>query len=393
MRFKDVESLVTLGEHMPPTRFLAVRKAMDAFSTLFDGKVWCGSDLAAKTLLAIHANAHSIRNEAKQVLGLGLYTPASLMNHSCDPSCVFEFEGPVLVMRLIKDVQKNEELTYSYVDVYESREARHRTLREIYFISQCMCQRCDEPLERSRDRWIEGFVCGSCSKDPLATEEVLEPFLLIKKADSEDLECGTCNLTVTKEEIQECIRQQSAIFRITLEQLRSGRETAALDLIKETVFGPSEQIKTEKFRPHPFNESRFNMMLQLTHCPMRAPTDPKDDTLNELNTRLNYSRKLIEALAHCKFQNHPEMVSQLRVTAQMLKLKLNAIRLYLDNKQLTDVDQSTKHDLTSELSNIRNELIDILKRQLASAKIVYGENHPSTRQLVTDLAKAEHANR
>ena len=42
------------------------------------------------------------------------YNTARLINHSCDPNCEVEGKGLELWISSIKDINKNEELTYDY---------------------------------------------------------------------------------------------------------------------------------------------------------------------------------------------------------------------------------------------------------------------------------------
>jgi SET domain len=112
----------------------------------------CGLPLSAKDarslLYSIQCNAHQILNskEGETGVALGLFPYTSMMNHSCSPNCIHRFlieEGrpPRLIMRAIANIAKGEELCYSYVNLYQSTEARRSQLESAYsFI--CECERC-----------------------------------------------------------------------------------------------------------------------------------------------------------------------------------------------------------------------------------------------------------
>ena len=47
------------------------------------------------------------------------YNTARLINHSCDPNCEVEGKGLKLWIKAIKDIKKNDELTYDYGFSYD----------------------------------------------------------------------------------------------------------------------------------------------------------------------------------------------------------------------------------------------------------------------------------
>ncbi|EOD38352.1 hypothetical protein EMIHUDRAFT_454711 [Emiliania huxleyi CCMP1516] len=73
-----------------------------------------------RLLLAVHANAHPVLDDAtaSRTVGLGLFPAACLLNHSCAPTGVLSFEagGKVLVVRALVDLRRGQEVTYSYLD-------------------------------------------------------------------------------------------------------------------------------------------------------------------------------------------------------------------------------------------------------------------------------------
>lgn len=96
-------------------------------------------------LFAIQCNAHRIVSENIPI-GLGLFPLTSMMNHSCSPNCaqyfIIEPGKPVrLIMRAIRAIAEGEELTYSYVALYEPTNLRQTKLQAAYGFN-CTCERC-----------------------------------------------------------------------------------------------------------------------------------------------------------------------------------------------------------------------------------------------------------
>jgi hypothetical protein len=85
--------------------------------------------------------------ETNATLGCGLFPgDVSLVNHSCDPNATrgFELEAgerPRAVIRAVREVQAEEEVTVSYISPLLPREERARRLKESWgFV--CGCARC-----------------------------------------------------------------------------------------------------------------------------------------------------------------------------------------------------------------------------------------------------------
>lgn len=112
--------------------------------------------------------------------GYGIFPKCARLNHSCYPSChvaivpPHQLEGvidpllsdPVLQMRTIRPVPLGEELTDSYTDLYCTRWTRRKELLKTkHFV--CHCDRCQEPLAASCDRYLAGIVCPLCTKGKL----------------------------------------------------------------------------------------------------------------------------------------------------------------------------------------------------------------------------------
>ncbi|XP_041038936.1 histone-lysine N-methyltransferase SMYD3 isoform X4 [Carcharodon carcharias] len=90
----------------------------------------------------VTCNCFTISDGEMQEIGVGLYPSMSLLNHSCDPNCVIVFEGKQLQLHAVRQIQANEELTISYIDVMATSQERRRQLEKQYCFA-CDCRRCE----------------------------------------------------------------------------------------------------------------------------------------------------------------------------------------------------------------------------------------------------------
>ncbi|KAL7067983.1 SET domain-containing protein [Cryptosporidium serpentis] len=102
------------------------------------------------------------------IIAWGLFPYASLINHSCEPNCSFlgndeSTRYPYIEIRSTTNISKGDEITISYIELYESRKQRISQLYKTkYFI--CRCTRCKQDLYKSMDYFVEGILCYNCAK-------------------------------------------------------------------------------------------------------------------------------------------------------------------------------------------------------------------------------------
>ena len=73
------------------------------------------------------------------------YNTARLINHSCDPNCEVEGKGLKLWISSIKDINKNEELTYDYGFSFDENYKD--------FPCKCNSKNCCGYIVREGSRW------------------------------------------------------------------------------------------------------------------------------------------------------------------------------------------------------------------------------------------------
>lgn len=66
---------------------------------------------------------HKVKNPYYRT---GLYEFASLINHSCDPNLSYSFIGKYILIRTLKNIKKDEEITYAYIKTYNKSTTQRK---------------------------------------------------------------------------------------------------------------------------------------------------------------------------------------------------------------------------------------------------------------------------
>lgn len=88
-------------------------------------------------------NQFGLWSEEDDLMGISLHPSASFFNHSCVPNCYSEWEGEKLVFKTLYPVEKDSELTISYIDAHKSTKQRLEELLSSYHF-HCTCPRCND---------------------------------------------------------------------------------------------------------------------------------------------------------------------------------------------------------------------------------------------------------
>ena len=97
--------------------------------------------LAYRALEKLYTNTYSIVTEELVSVAAGVYSLASLLNHSCRPNCIQRFCGNQISIRGLERVGAGEELTVSYIDTVQGLGGRREELMKGYLF-KCECPRC-----------------------------------------------------------------------------------------------------------------------------------------------------------------------------------------------------------------------------------------------------------
>lgn len=105
------------------------------------------AQLVHSTCCKVLCNAFSICDHEQNSIGIGIYLPASLLNHSCLPNCAAVFEDGSLLLRSLQHIPSGCELLISYTEVLQPVAVRQAQLERVYGF-HCVCSRCrDEQLQ------------------------------------------------------------------------------------------------------------------------------------------------------------------------------------------------------------------------------------------------------
>ena len=85
-------------------------------------------------------------NEKWDLDGAWSFNTARLINHSCNPNCEVEGKGIKLWIRAIKDIKKDEELSYDYGFSYSKEDLKN-------FVCRCGSKNCCGYIVREPSRW------------------------------------------------------------------------------------------------------------------------------------------------------------------------------------------------------------------------------------------------
>ena len=73
-----------------------------------------------------------------------LFKSSSMLNHSCEPNAYRSFyknDSSVCFIKATRDIEKDEEVTISYVDLLMNVKERRESIRGQYGF-ECRCKRC-----------------------------------------------------------------------------------------------------------------------------------------------------------------------------------------------------------------------------------------------------------
>ena len=128
----------------------------------------CGGDLDMEKLLSIldvnslveDAVSAKVLGKNKEYYGVGLWTLASFMNHSCLPNARRLHVGDYAVVHASRDIKAGEEITSAYFDVLSSPLEKRKEMAESWGFS-CGCSRCRfESVLSATNEEIREFEMG-----------------------------------------------------------------------------------------------------------------------------------------------------------------------------------------------------------------------------------------
>jgi hypothetical protein len=143
-----------------------------------------------QAFLSMH-NIHPYMNATEQYLGIfrtnalpaeavgdkgAIFPVACRINHACDNNAQKSWNKKIKrhTVHALRDINKGEEITITYLAPLKNRRARHKALQEKFGFA-CLCRLCSLPLEQSQesDRRLEEIHRLDGVVDQLGTEGIL----------------------------------------------------------------------------------------------------------------------------------------------------------------------------------------------------------------------------
>lgn len=453
-RWSDIESLVSHDETCSGPEREQIRTVLavvgriilssasdsPAASHLSPQQLWPGVECALRVMLQIHCNAHSIVTSNKEILALGVYTASSLLNHSCRPSAVHIYRpitqvalinsvaspangtssvssAPVNVrwaqeMRIIRSLNRGQELSYSYIDVYTSRVIRQASLKEIYKVEKCYCDRCTEPMATSHDRFIEGIVCQSCSSQCTDEAKRLTDAFLITPSDTPDdsqsdsdaklYHCPQCKAEFTQSELQKTalqhftLRYSESVKAIAAQRIEEGEKMmlesvlGSIEIQPTTDSGSTSSVRSVSL--HPFHFLVFNAHLHLVRaCYLQS---------SQCKLRISSCQLVFAALVACDLVNHPEAADVLSLQAEAHYAQAQQLHTQVVKARQIQAKQASDASSTGAVSPSSRSLLASLliqrqaclasavsasQRQVAILRICAGQQDPQTQDAINKV--------
>jgi Heterokaryon incompatibility protein (HET)/SET domain len=148
------------------------------------------SENQRRDFLSMH-NIHPYRNAAEQYLGIvrtnslpaeavgdkgAIFLEACRINHACDNNAQKNWNEKIKrhTVHALRDINKGEEITITYIGPLKNRKARQKVLQEKFDFT-CLCRLCSLPPEQSQesDRRLEEIHRLDGVIDQLGTEGLL----------------------------------------------------------------------------------------------------------------------------------------------------------------------------------------------------------------------------
>ncbi|CAJ0760571.1 22573_t:CDS:10 [Entrophospora sp. SA101] len=124
-------------------------------------------------------------------IGVGIYMNTALLNHSCASNCIVVFENSKLLVKCIKEIKKNQEITINYSDTLQPNIERRKDLRERYFFL-CKCELCEYYKSKNNVDPRNALKCST----PNCTNPIEPPESLEMEIEEFSFNCSKCGVLI-----------------------------------------------------------------------------------------------------------------------------------------------------------------------------------------------------
>ncbi|KAL8975117.1 MAG: hypothetical protein Q9197_000666 [Variospora fuerteventurae] len=105
----------------------------------------CNGCKTVKYCSKIMINSMTVATASFDTIGSCVSTTAALLNHSCNPNCIYQFSEGSLTVRSLQAIPEGGELTICYVDPRSTTVERQKELQAKWFFT-CTCKYCAKRL-------------------------------------------------------------------------------------------------------------------------------------------------------------------------------------------------------------------------------------------------------
>eukprot|EP00808_Paulinella_micropora_P010705 g71792.t1 len=211
----------------------------------------------------INVNAHGLKaaDASNRDVAVALLFVAALANHSCEPNIVISNSGGIAQARVIREIQAGQEISQSYIDLYESRAERQKNLKATKFFT-CRCRRCAADAKGQNvgaDSMLEAFMCPE-----------RECLGYLPKSTRQ---CVVCNKSVSEEAWEEAQSAMTAAWQEGLQAYRAGQATSCRRSLERLMgHGTSKQPANPlPLQPHPYNTLVVEARTKLVNVHQASP--------------------------------------------------------------------------------------------------------------------------
>ncbi|KAI9314760.1 hypothetical protein BX666DRAFT_2019972 [Dichotomocladium elegans] len=340
----------------------------------------------------INSNAHGLGdNEGRNTdVALGLFPlGAMFFNHACNPNCCFVgLEGGQLAFRTIRPVQKEEELTVSYIDLYAPRDERRLDLlRTKHF--WCKCKRCQAPMARSVDRFLQGivydvYVIPPSSIETLTAEAKGEARTGDGSGDEDEkmAECALCGHAMAMTAVQSRIGAAQLCYMEGMRALRQQRDyRRARSHLERLAKIDTAAVAGEL---HPQAALRLNASIPLMNC-LRHQDDIK--AAIDMNKLILHT---LEEEGMTTAQDSPTPSKKARVVDPLPRYTAEISDFWQNLGELRNIMANRYRDQGRKPleKRYRNEAHDAFMKAGHVRAIVFGQEHPKTKAILHQAAEA-----
>ena len=272
-----------------------------------------------------------------QAYGYGLSLLFALINHSCVPNTVLQFNGSTVTLRAIATIQPNTELSYTYIDLINNTENRRYKLQSQYsFLCKCIrCETSETPAGQLIEYQLNNYICANTT----STHDRQCTGYLVETADPMQLQCTSCKQYQSYSAVRKLSSEATLLHDQSSEAYEHNDIKQAITLIKLAIKYMIQCV------------SQYNITLHKMS--------------NELGNYLNIQESYVELLPvllsqlYCKqlclshTPNHIQLGLQYTTIGDIafeLQYKQLAIQYYTLARDILKVTHGVEHQLYKDVS-------------------------------------------